>query len=185
MMSWFRPRSGRQEAERVYEALVAQARRPEFYAALGVPDTVDGRFEMLALHVFLLLRRIKADPAAADLGQALVDLFVEDMDASLREMGAGDLGVGRRVRSMAQGLYGRIGAYDAALGAGEGAFEEALMRNVFATRPAGGSPQAAAELAAYAGRELAALALIPAAQIAEGRFAFGPPPGGGPVATMR
>src|SRR3546814_8966780 len=85
-------------ADRLYAAIVAQARHPAFYQDYGVPDTVDGRFEMIALHAFLLLHRLKQDPErTAKLGQAVYDAMFLDMDASLREMGAGDLGVGRRV----------------------------------------------------------------------------------------
>ena len=89
----------------LYGAAVAQARQPLFFAELGVPDTLDGRFELVALHTFLVLRRLKARGEAGNSGQSLVDLFVEDMDASVRELGASDLGVGRRVKAMAQALY--------------------------------------------------------------------------------
>ena len=87
----------------LYAKLVAQARQPEFYARCGVPDTVDGRFDLISLHLFLVLHRLKRDrPESADLAQAVFDLMFHDMDQSLREMGAGDLGVGRRVKVMIQ-----------------------------------------------------------------------------------
>ena len=173
-MRWFRRNRAEEAAEPLYLAVVRQARRPEFYQQLGVPDTLDGRFEMLALHAFLLLRRLKRE--APGIAQALADRFIEDMDASLREMGAGDLGVGRRVKAMAQGLYGRIGAYDAAL-EGEGrALQEALERNVFPTRPQGGGEPGVKALADYVRREAAALAAVPAADLARGQVRFGPPP---------
>lgn len=116
----------------LYESVVAQARRPDFYRDLGVPDTVDGRFELVALHGYLLLRRLRAMPEGAGLAQALFDVIFADMDASLREMGAGDLGVGRRVKVMAKGFYGRMAAYDAGL-AGEAPLAEALRRNLYGT----------------------------------------------------
>ena len=95
-------------ADKLYRSVVSQARRPEFYLLVGVPDSLDGRFELNALHVFLVLDRLKQDyPRGAGLGQALHDVFFADMDHSLREMGAGDLGVGKRVKKMAQGFYGR------------------------------------------------------------------------------
>src|SRR5581483_7180724 len=117
----------------LYRSVVEQARRPEFYAAFGVPDTVDGRFDMIALHMFLVLHRLKA--ADPDLGQALFDTMFADMDRSLREMGAGDLGVGRRVRAMAEALSGRIAAYDAGLSADDAALAGALRRNLYGTVP--------------------------------------------------
>src|SRR5687767_4178845 len=129
MRGWLRPDAARKSAEELYAAAVAQARRPEFYASLGVPDTIDGRFELVALHTFLVLRRLKGQGQAAEAGQALVDLFIQDMDASLRELGAGDLGVGRKVKAMAQAFYGRIAAYDSGLAGSAATLEAALRRN--------------------------------------------------------
>jgi cytochrome b pre-mRNA-processing protein 3 len=178
-MSWLRRDPARKTAKALYAALVAQARRPEFYARLGVPDSLDGRFEMVALHMFIVLRRLKASPAqSSGLAQALVDLFVEDMDASLREMGAGDLGVGRRVKRMAQALYGRIAAYEKGLAGPEELLIEALRRNLYATargdREAESATQAA--LAGYLRRESAGPAPEPKGLL------FGPPPAAGPGA---
>ena len=119
-------------ARSLYESLVAQARRADFYRDLGVPDTVDGRFELVALHGYLLLRRLRSMPEGAGLAQALFDVIFADMDAALREMGAGDLGVGKRVKVMAKGFYGRMAAYDAGL-AGEAPLAEALRRNLYGT----------------------------------------------------
>ncbi len=102
----FKRKQIKEPATLLYERLVAQARQPDFYAHCGVPDTLDGRFELVSLHLFLVLHRLKGDhPVSVDLAQALFDLMFEDMDQSLREMGAGDLGVGRRVKIMIQGLY--------------------------------------------------------------------------------
>ena len=101
----FRPDPTQAVARRLYEAVVAQARQPVFFAEWGVPDTIDGRFEMVTLHAHLLLRRLKDGGAeTAPLAQALFDVMFADMDASLREMGAGDLGVGRRVKQLATGF---------------------------------------------------------------------------------
>jgi cytochrome b pre-mRNA-processing protein 3 len=170
-MPWLRPDPARQTAEQLYAALVAQARRPEFYAQLGVPDTLDGRFELLALHTFLALRRLKSKADAADIRQALVEVFVDDMDASLREMGAGDLGIGRRVKAMAQALYGRIAAYESGLAGSEQALIGALRRNLFGTAgEPGPDPAVVRKLAGYVRRESAE-----SAHIAES-FRFGPPP---------
>ena len=168
-MSWLRRAPARKAAESLYAALVLQARQPEFYERLGVPDSVDGRFEMVALHLFIVLRRLKAEPPS--LGQALVDIFVEDMDASLREMGAGDLGVGRRVKQMAQAFYGRVAAYEQGLAGPEERLIEALRRNVYGTASRDGpQPAVLAALAGYLRRESAGPDLEPE------DLRFGPPP---------
>jgi cytochrome b pre-mRNA-processing protein 3 len=123
-------------AEGLYAAIVTQARQPLFYARWQVPDTVDGRFEMIGLHAFLVLRRLKGVPSPGPrVSQALFDTMFADMDRSLREMGVGDLGVGRRVKAMAQGFYGRVAAYDSALAppARQEALFEPLRRNVYGT----------------------------------------------------
>jgi cytochrome b pre-mRNA-processing protein 3 len=168
MMNWLRADPVQKRAEELYAAVVAQARRPEFYARLGVPDSLDGRFELIALHLFLALRRLKA-AGEGEAGQALVDRFVADMDASLREMGAGDLGVGRRVKAMAQGLYGRIAAYEDGLAQPGGRLEEALRRNLYGTAP---EPDAAVLglVADYVRAESAGPAL------GSPGLRFGPPP---------
>ena len=121
-------------AQKLYGTLVAQARRPEFYAHYGVPDTVDGRFEMVALHAFLLFQRLKDQGAkSAAVSQAVYDIMFRDMDASVRELGAGDLGVGKRVKYMTEAMGGRTKAYESALAIGGGELESALRRNLFGT----------------------------------------------------
>jgi cytochrome b pre-mRNA-processing protein 3 len=124
------------EALKLYARIVEQARRPEFYGHAGVPDSLDGRFEMISLHMFLVLNRLKsAEPAISteSLGQALCNAMFADMDASLREMGAGDLGVGGRVKRMASGFMGRVAAYSAAIQAEGSELAQALRRNVYGT----------------------------------------------------
>lgn len=159
----------------LYASLVAQARRPEFYRQGGVPDTVDGRFELISLHIFLILHRLKEDrPASAELAQALFDLMFADMDQSLREMGAGDLGVGRRVKIMIQGLYGRIAAYEEGLEGDSGILTAALGRNVYGTVA---PSQACLEaLSAYVRGQVADLAGQAYPALAAGQVDFGPPP---------
>ncbi len=117
-------------AETLYAAIVAAARQPHFYANWDVPDTVDGRFDMIVLHVFLVLQRLKLETPV--LCQQLTDLFFDDMDRSLREMGVGDLSVGKKVRRMAEAFHGRLNAYAAAMEQGEQTLIEALQRNVYA-----------------------------------------------------
>jgi cytochrome b pre-mRNA-processing protein 3 len=158
-------------ARDLYGRIVAAARQPAFYRELGVPDSIDGRFEMIALHLFLVLHRLKqaGEPAAAALAQALFDMAFADMDASLREMGAGDLGVGRRVKQMATGFYGRAAAYEEGL-AGAAGLEEALRRNLYGTiDPA---PAELAAMARYLRAAVESLARQPAAALGQGRVDF-------------
>lgn len=120
-------------AATLYRAIVVQARQPAFFVTYGVPDTLDGRFDLIALHMFLVLHRLKQDGRAAGLSQVVFDTMFEDMDRSLREMGVGDLGVGRRVRAMGEALYGRLAAYEAGLDAGDTELSAALRRNLYGT----------------------------------------------------
>ena len=119
-------------ADALYFRAVEQARQAEFYAYMGVPDTVDGRFDMIALHVFLILRRLKQENVKSqETAQALFDTMFTDMDRGLRELGAGDLGVGRRVKVMAKAFYGRVAAYDQGLMFDDEKLIEAILRNIF------------------------------------------------------
>ena len=103
-------------ARRLYAAIVAAARHPVPYASWGVPDSLDGRFDMISLHMFLALERLKGEAEA--FSQNLVNEFFADMDRSLREIGVGDVSVGKKVRKMAEVFYGRVGAYEINLAAG-------------------------------------------------------------------
>lgn len=180
-LRFLRRRTGvEQTAGRLYAAAVAQAREPGFFLHCGVPDTVDGRFEMIALHVHLVLRRLRRGGAAAsETAQALFDAMFADMDRALREMGAGDLGVGRRVKTMAKAFYGRVAAYDAGLDGGAGALEAALARNVYRAGPPPAGALAA--LAAYVRREARSLGAQPLEALLAGRAAFGPAPVAGDI----
>jgi cytochrome b pre-mRNA-processing protein 3 len=152
----------------LYGMIVAQARAPAFYQVYGVPDTVNGRLEMVMLHTVLVLRRLEgsAGPGPA-LGQGLFDHFCRDMDASMREMGVGDLAVPRKMRQIGESFYGRQAAYRAALAEPDDRpLAAALARNVFAG--AGGS-EAPARLANYvreADRRLAAPDAFDGAELA-------------------
>lgn len=158
-------------AHALYVALVEQARQPAFYRDWQVPDSLDGRFEMIALHGFLVLRRLKPEGEAGKLlGQTLFDTIFADLDNQLREMGVGDLGVGKRIKVMAKAFYGRIAAYDSALAASDTALEEALRRNLYGTvQPA---PAALAAMAGYLRANASALEACPAAEIHRGRLKF-------------
>lgn len=128
-----------------YTAIMAQARKPDHYGPGAVPDSFDGRFDMLAAHVHLVLRRLRSEGVARDdIGQALFDMFFRDMDQAMREAGVGDLGVGKKIRKMAQAYYGRAAAYDEALGkaapvaandATADALSAVLVRNLYPEAP--------------------------------------------------
>jgi cytochrome b pre-mRNA-processing protein 3 len=160
----------RRAAHAVYTALVERARAPVFYAELGVPDTLDGRFEMIVLHIFLVLHRLRAVPESQSFGQALYDGLFADMDRALREMGTGDLSVGKQIKRMTTALAGRIAAYQAGL-AGEADLGAALRRNLYGTvvEPV---PQHIAAMAAYLHFQQAALASQPAESITGGTADF-------------
>ena len=143
----FRQKKERAAAEKLYAAIVRGAREPVFYERFAVADTADGRFDMIVLHAFLVLRRLKAEPEAADLAQALFDRMFIDMDENLREMGVGDLAVGARVKKMAKAFYGRAAAYEQGLAADGPNLEEALHRNLY--RHADVPPPALRAMATY------------------------------------
>jgi cytochrome b pre-mRNA-processing protein 3 len=147
-------RSGapRPTIEAIYGMIVAQARLPAFYQHYGVPDTVNGRFDMVLLHVWLILRRLRGRADGAPLSQALLDRFCSDMDANLREMGVGDLTVPKRMLKFAEAFYGRSAAYDSGLQAGGNELAQALARNVLlASEAARAEPLASYVRAAVAG----------------------------------
>jgi cytochrome b pre-mRNA-processing protein 3 len=138
----------RDAAELAYRRVVDQARQPVFFTALRVPDTLDGRFELICLHAFLYLHRLKSDrPRSEAVSQAFFDAMFADMDRGLREMGVGDLSVGRHVKRMARGFYGRIGAYQQGLERDDEELRAALARNLFGT--AGESGEAIEAMALY------------------------------------
>ncbi len=149
--------SERRAGARLCAAATRHARSEAFYLAMGVPDTVEGRFELLTLHVILLIDRLKsATGAAAEIRQTLFDAYVGDLDGALREMGVGDLAVGKRMRRLGEAFYGRAQAFDDAFRAPAeaGALEDLIARTALQDAP-GADP---APLAAYARRCREALA---------------------------
>ena len=174
---WFHPSVHRERAERLYCRVVAQARRAEFYRDFGVPDTLDGRFDMILLISALVLRRLRREgDDGGRVGQAYFDAMMDDMDGSLREMGVGDLSVGRQVKAMARAFYGRAKAYEAALGAGDDApLRAALRGNLFGTTEPGDGALAA--VAAYVRQEATALEAQSGARLVAGEVEFGEPRG--------
>jgi cytochrome b pre-mRNA-processing protein 3 len=153
-----------------YRRVVEQSRRPVFFIAYGVPDTLDGRFDLICLHAFLYLHRLKSErPQSSRFCQELFDVMFADMDRSLREMGKSDLSVGKEVKRMARGFYGRIRAYQEGLAGADGVLCAALARNLFGTVE--NAPPLAA-MAAYVRRAAAELDAQPAAELLAGRIAF-------------
>lgn len=177
-----------------YIALVAAARNPFFYSTLKVPDTLDGRFELIVLHLFLLESRLlseggltppspqerltpaasgslalrRPDPAAEAFAQFLSEAFFDDMDASLRELGVADTGVSKRIKKMGRSYHGSLQAYAAALNDRK-ALCGALARNVYGT-VAEGDVAVLEQLATYVERMHAQLATTDAAQIMAGDY---------------
>jgi cytochrome b pre-mRNA-processing protein 3 len=157
----------------LYGAIVAQARRPEFYEEFGIADSVEGRFELIVLHLAVVLQRLEREPQGATLGRALLDAFGRDMDHNLREMGVGDLSVPKKMRRMGEAFYGRLEVYDRALAAAGGAeLASALGRNVLGQA----APAASARrLAAYVREAADRLDATPLAALAGAHFAFPDP----------
>lgn len=158
----------------LYGSAVAAARDPALYTAFRVPDTLDGRFDMIGLHAFLLIHRLtgEAEPGPA-LAQAIFDAMFSDMDVNLREMGVGDLSVGKKVKAMWEAFHGRSAAYASALRAHDAAgMEAALRRNVWRKDPPEeGAPAALATLTLA---QHACLAGQPLEVLATGRARFLP-----------
>jgi cytochrome b pre-mRNA-processing protein 3 len=154
----------------IYGTIVARAREPRFYEQYGVPDTVDGRFDLLLLHLWMALRRLGPHGLGSPLSQALFDCFCSDMDANLREMGIGDLTVPKRMQKFGEAFYGRAGAYDAALEKGHDALAQTIRKNVLN----GTGSQQADQLAAYAEAVLADLARYDEQAFRSGAWGFVP-----------
>jgi cytochrome b pre-mRNA-processing protein 3 len=168
ILSAFRRRHHNRNIHGLYGAIVAQARLTTFYTRYGVSDSVDGRFELIVLHLVLVLRRLGGEQTAGPtlgsptqgaprqgsprtagrIGQQLFDVFCRDLNDNLREMGVGDLAVPRKMRTFGEAFYGRQAAYGAALGATDDReLEKALARNIFGLAEA---DENAARLARYA-----------------------------------
>jgi cytochrome b pre-mRNA-processing protein 3 len=161
-------------AAAVYAAIVAQSRRTEFYSDYGVPDTPDGRFDLIVLHQALLVRRLSGAAGLRHLAQAVFDEFCRDLDGNLREMGVGDLAVPKKMLAFGEAFYGRLGAYDKALDAGDQvALAAALARNIFGE--SAGASTNARRLAAYVVAAEAALTAGGTAAILSGTVRFADP----------
>ncbi len=159
--SLFRRKNPRTEfASAVYARAAEQARTPQLFEECGIPDTLDGRFDALALHGALMIDRLRREPDGEALAQDFFDAMFRHLDLTLRELGVQDLGVGRRIKIMAEGLHGRALAYRTALGGGATPLAEVLRRNAYGGRPPV-DDKVVARLEVYVRRYAALLATTP------------------------
>ena len=156
----------RQLAGELHAALVARARQPEFFATFGIKDTLDGRFDLIVLHAWLVLERLR-EAGASSLSQAFIDAVFVGFDEGLRELGAGDIGMGKRVKKLADAFYGRMQAYGDA--SDEAEMEAALIRNLYR-----GAPEAGAKPMAH--YVMSARSSLKSSDIENGQLDFGPMP---------
>ena len=153
LQNLFRTRPRERLGQPLYELAVRQARDPGFYTALGVADRIDARFELYTLHVLLLVMRLRDEgERGAEAAQALFDTYVSALDHALRELGVGDISVGKKMRKLGEAMYGRMTAYEPPLREGDqGTLATGLARNVFESdKPADGEALAAYALASRA-----------------------------------
>ena len=162
----------------LYRIIVEQSRDPRFYADMRAPDTVEGRFEVLAIHMYAVLRRLKGHGKPSDqFAQTLFDVYFKNMDDSLRELGVGDMSIGRKIRTMAESFYGRVGAYEKSFETEDWeALRDAVARNVYEDPNAG----QASDLADYLRRTVAHIDAISLDDIFGGALTF---PEVGPAAS--
>lgn len=163
---------GQDTISALYGMIVAQARLPCFYRDYGVADTVNGRFDLIVMHLALVLERLAQDEALRSLGQGIFDRFCQDMDHNLREMGIGDMKVPKEMKRLGEAFYGRQMAYQAAFAANdEPALVEAIRRNIYD----GAASAAPARLAAYMRQAVGDLGRQSATQLAAGGLRFPDP----------
>jgi len=163
----FRPRPALNAGRSLYLRAVEQSRSPALYSDLGAPDSVEGRFEIYSLHVVLLLDRLRGHgDLATEISQALFDTYLKDLDHALRELGVGDMSVGRKMRKLGEAFYGRGKSYEEAFAALPDTTQltALIARTVYAEA----DPEPAPRLAAYVLGQRAALAGQPLERLAAG-----------------
>ena len=171
ILNLFRKNRATEAVYAVYAAIVAQSRQPRFYAEWGVPDTVTGRFDMICLHMALLFRRLRSEgKPVSEFAQAVFDLFFKDMDRSLREMGAGDLAVPKKIQKMGSMFYALMTNINEAMERNDRAEVEAVIRrNLFE----GAEDAAAGALTGYLFEQAEKLDQQPTASIVGGKIEMG------------
>ena len=171
MFSFLKRDNSLSNVDKGYGIVVNQSRNPIFYTELSIPDNIDGRFDILGLHMFFIFSRLKnEEKTAAVFSQSLFDTMFIDMDQSLREMGVGDLSVGKRVKDMGKALLGRIEAYDKAFSAEYDDIQAAIIRNIYR----GDVPdlQQIRRLIKYSQGTIENLAVIQKKEILDANFSF-------------
>jgi cytochrome b pre-mRNA-processing protein 3 len=173
MLQFARRRRGeRAAADRIYAACLAASRRPALYLSFGVPDTLEGRFEMIALALFPVLNRLLNDPGDdPQLARLVSESFVNDMDSAFREMGVSDTAVPKRMQTLYRSFAGRAAAYGEALRSSEDTLAEALARNIF---PDVENPEGARSLAKYLKESVAAVRNAELSSLRGGEVPFPP-----------
>ncbi len=168
----FRTDPQRAVADSLYVQIVEQSRQPAFYTKGCVADSVDGRFDLIVLNVFLVIRRLKQDGQTSErLCQYLFDVMFENMDASLREMGVGDLSVSKKIKAMAEAFYGRVSAYEDGLKTGDDSvLSQKLQRNLY--RDAVVPSDVLGLMARYVRRQETSLAQQPSHELNAGHVRF-------------
>ncbi len=161
----------RRTIETIYGMIVTQAREPLFYRDLAVPDTVNGRFDLVVLHLWLVLRRLRQMDGRGMLAQALFDHFCNDMDANLRELAVGDLAVPKRMQAFGEAFYGRTAAYDSAVAKGAEVLAQAISKNILNSTEIA----QARRLAVYAQRSMAELTKLDDDRFLAGSWSFPSP----------
>ena len=170
-------RDRRKAAERIYAVSMEAARHPTLFRDYGLPDTLQGRFESLTLHLFAVLHRLMHDPGDDPaLARLISESLVTHMDATFREMGVGDTIVPKRMTALYQSFAGRIDAYTRAWEEGDEALAAAIGRNVF---PDGGKKADATVLCAYLKAAVAAVRKVPLDELRSGARPFPEPPPSG------
>ncbi|WP_417513433.1 ubiquinol-cytochrome C chaperone family protein [Minwuia sp.] len=179
LLSLFKSDPLKDAAFAMYGVAATQARSPGFYTDMAVADDFDGRFDLLVIHVHLLIRRLRGlsgDSKKAQ--QRLFDVFMRDLDQGLRLQGVGDIGIGHRVKKMTHAYYGRAVAYDAALDEGDGdALAAAIRRNLYREGPV--SEPVLEAMTAYVTAQDVRLGELGEDAVLAGDLAFPPPPEGG------
>lgn len=165
-----------EEVQKLYVAIIKQSRNPDFYMHLDVADTPEGRFDMIALHAFIVMRRLKMEQDRTEkFMQALYDLMFADMDQNLRELGVGDMGLARRVPKMAEAFYGRITVYENGLAQNDDVdLKAALDRNLYRKTPV--KDESLTQMARYLRREAHNLENTAIESLLKGDVSFGPAP---------
>ena len=171
MLSFFKNKDLSSNVDTTYCIIVDQSRNPSFYKELLVPDNIDGRFDVLTLHMFFVFSRLKKEEQkAGQFSHLLFDTMFVDMDQSLREMGVGDLSVGKRVKDMGKALLGRIEVYDKAFEGTDSEIEASIVRNIY--RGDQTRLREVRKLIDYSKRSILELSAVPTDNILRANFKF-------------